>query len=421
MMKPRLTVAIAALSLSACHDHHGISDIDPESCPSYVNTTPGTSPVMPILGCGAVVARYTAEITVRVSLAYTTTWGRRQAPGNLINVWDVSGDRPALIDTIIVNGSVTTTGDVAISDDGKSLVVRTEYCDGSLALFDLTNPRHPTPGARYSTTEMSYGVHTAEVGRVSGKLYAFLSADPGASGCTGQAQSRMLIVDLSNPASPQTVFSKQVGAPFVHDSFVRDGILFLALWNNGVEIWDLGGAGQGGSPSAPTVLGGVRTVNGDAHNVWWFHDPAAGSNGNRYAFVGEEGAGALGTSSSGDIHVLDVSSLSQPREVAIYHVDGAGTHNFSVDEPRGILYAAYYNAGVRAIDVRGDLGSCTTDQQSVVAGATLCDLKKMGREMAVGLNSGSMPVYVWGVQYLSDAVYVSDMLNGIWKLRAVSR
>jgi len=45
----------------------------------------------------------------------------------------------------------------------------------------------------------------------------------------------------------------------------------------------------------------------------------------------------------------------------------------------------------------------------------------MGREMAVGLNSGSMPVYVWGVQYLSDAVYVSDMLNGIWKLRAVSR
>jgi hypothetical protein len=420
-MTSRLIFAFAALSLTACHDHTGIGDIDPERCPSYVNTTPGSSPVMPILGCGAVVTRYTAEIAVRGSLAYTTTWGRRQAPGNQINVWDVSGDKPALIDTVTVGGNVTTTGDVAVSDDGRWLVVPTEYCDGSLALFDLANPRHPVPGARYSTSETSYGVHTAEVGRVNGKLYSFLSADPGASGCTGTAQSRMLIVDLSNPASPQTVFSKQVGSPFVHDSFVRDGILFLALWNNGVEIWDLGGGGHGGTPSAPIVLGGVRTVNGDAHNIWWFHDPSAVANGNRYAFVGEEGPGAFGTNSSGDIHVLDVSDLTQAREVAIYHVDGAGTHNFSVDEPRGILYAAYYNAGIRAIDVRGDLGTCTAAQQTVVASATLCDLRKMGREMAVGLNSGSMPVYVWGVQYLADAVYASDMLNGIWKLRAVSR
>jgi hypothetical protein len=420
-MMSRFLFVIAALCLTACHDSPGISVVNPENCPAYVNTSPNASPVLPILGCGAVSDRYTAEITVRGSLAYTSTWGRRQAVGNVINIWNVSGNDPLLADTLSVGSGVITTGDVAVSDDGGLLIVPTEYCNGSLAIFSLTNPRQPTLVTRFSTAEMAYGVHTAEIGRVNGKLYAFLAADPGTSGCTGQTQSRILIVDLSNPSSPQVVFNKQVGAPFFHDSFLRDGLLFLALWNNGVEIWDLGGGGQAGTPSAPVVLGAVKTVNGEAHNVWWFHDPTAAPGGNRFAFVGEEGAGALGTSSSGDIHVIDVSNLAQPREVAIYHVDGAGTHNFSVDESRGVLYAAYYNAGVRAIDVRGDLASCTSAQLTVVSGVSLCDLRKMGRELAVGLASGSMPVYVWGVQYQSDALYVSDMLNGIWKLGAVIR
>jgi hypothetical protein len=51
----------------------------------------------------------------------------------------------------------------------------------------------------------------------------------------------------------------------------------------------------------------------------------------------------------------------------------------------------------------------------------LCDLSRMGRELAVGLKDRSNNVYVWGVQYLNGFVYASDMLNGIWKLRAVSR
>jgi hypothetical protein len=104
-------------------------------------------------------------------------------------------------------------------------------------------------------------------------------------------------------------------------------------------------------------------------------------------------------------------------------VPGAGTHNFSVDEPRGILYAAYYNGGVRALDVRGDLGTCLDSQRSTPAGSTtpLCDLKKMGREVDVQLADGPNEVYVWGVQYLDGAVYASDMLNGLWKLPAANR
>jgi hypothetical protein len=44
-----------------------------------------------------------------------------------------------------------------------------------------------------------------------------------------------------------------------------------------------------------------------------------------------------------------------------------------------------------------------------------CDLAKMGREVANGLERVG-PVYIWGVQLSGGFVYASDMINGIWKL-----
>jgi hypothetical protein len=188
-------------------------------------------------------------------------------------------------------------------------------------------------------------------------------------------------------------------------------VLFTALWSEGLGIWDVGGLARGGSPAKPVRVGTATTEGGQVHNVWWLRD-ATGAK--RYAIVGQEGAGSIGSSSAGDVHVVDVSDLTAPREVAFYHVDGAGTHNFSVDEANGVLYAAFYNAGVRAIDVRGDLGTCTAAQKT----GTRCDLGKMGRELATGLtDQGS--VYVWGVKLDGGFLYVSDMLSGLWKLRAL--
>jgi hypothetical protein len=193
-------------------------------------------------------------------------------------------------------------------------------------------------------------------------------------------------------------------------------LLFIGLWNDGVDIWDIGGCGTGASPENPQKLGNVKTIGGEVHNIWWYHDP---SGSKRFAFVGEEGPGSLGTSSRGDIHVIDISDPTLPKEVAFYHVDGAGTHNFSVDETNGILYAAYYNGGVRAIDIRGDLASCPANQQNEETNLLRCDLRLMGREIGIGLAGGTPRPYVWGVQLLNGIVYASDMLNGIWKLRAV--
>jgi hypothetical protein len=73
--------------------------------------------------------------------------------------------------------------------------------------------------------------------------------------------------------------------------------------------------------------------------------------------------------------------------------------------------------------VRGDLGTCTDAQRSLPAfsATPLCDLRRMGRELGIGLLDRGNPVYVWGVQYLNGAVFASDMLHGIWKLRALAR
>jgi hypothetical protein len=401
-----LALLLLSSALVACGGGGGDDDNEDDG---HIGPTP--PPALSIVGRGAVTDRYTAEVSVRGDYAYTTTWSTRGATGvgNVINVWNVSGATPTLVRSITVSDA-TTLGDVQVSDDGKLLVVATERANGSLVVFDLTSPGNPVQVSRYLSPNTTGGVHTAEVQRVNGKLYAFLSVDPSSS-----SPSRLTIVDLSVPAAPVEVFSQVMGSPFIHDVFVRDGILFTALWNAGLTLWDVGGGGRGGTPAAPVEIGNVRTVNGEVHNVWWFHDPATGAK--RYAFVGEEGPAQLFTSSSGDIHVVDVSDMAAPREVAFYHVANAGTHNFWMNEAEGILYAAFYNAGVEALDVRGDLGACTAAQKSADG---RCDLGATGRRLASG-PTGQGAVFIWGVQGQGDYVYASDMLNGLWKLNRARR
>src|SRR4051812_33663095 len=238
-------------------------------CAPAVGVPAVTPSTLATLGEGPISSRYTAEVDARGTTAYTTTWSNRTpgAIGNAVFIWDVSGSTPVLVDSLIVP-SASTLGDIAISDDGSLLVVATEFTGGSIVLYDISAPRSPTLVSRFTSAETDPGVHTSEIGRINGRLYGFLSIDP-----RGSTPAKLVIVDLGDPANPQRVFSESVGTPFVHDTFLRDGILFLALWDAGIQIVDVGGAGNG-SPSSPRVISSVATVHGSAHNVWWYHDPA---------------------------------------------------------------------------------------------------------------------------------------------------
>ena len=365
------------------------------------------------LGQGVVTERFTGELWVNGTTAYTTTWSTRTSQagsnrGNAIKIWDVAGTIPQLVDSVIVTGA-TTIGDIQVTPDGHYLVAATEAAPGSIVIYDIASPRSPVLVTRFQNSDTNPGVHTAEIQPVNGRLYAFLSIDP-----RGDERARLVIVDITDVSAPTMVMSREMGSPFVHDVFVRDGILMTALWNDGLTIWDIGGGGKGGTVSNPVVIGTTATVGGQAHNVYWFKDQLAGNS--RYAIVGQEGPASIPSSASGDVHVIDVSDMTKPHEVAFFAIPGAGVHNFSVDEQRGILYAAYYNAGVRALSIRGDLGSCEGSQRDATG---RCDLSKMKRELAKGPVGFGSPVFMWGVHFTGGRLYASDMLNGLWIMSAV--
>ena len=226
---------------------------------------------------------------------------------------------------------------------------------------------------------------------------------------------------LAATAGPQTVSASVAGLPSVtftalavrqatlvatvpvpsnyglHDTFVRDGIAFLCAWNTGVMIYDVGNGIRGGSPAAPRHVSTIATSGGQAHNAWWFHNPTNGQK--RYLFVGEEGPGSIGSSSSGDIHVVDVTDLANPVEVGSYGMGGAGTHNFWMDEQAQVLFAAYYNGGVVALDVSGTLSG-----------------NLASREIARVAPGGAGNTYTWGVMRSDSSLYAVDMLSGFWQL-----
>jgi hypothetical protein len=414
-LEKRGRIAIAGVALlAACGGGDPGIDVGPTG-PTTPNTpttptTPGTGPAaMSSLGLGAVTNRFTAEVWVRGTTAYTTTWGNRAGtPGNAILVWDVAETLPRLVNTVLVDAA-TTVGDVQVSDDGTLLLAAIEANpNGGVALYALDTPRTPRLLVRTTGGELRFGVHTAELARVNGVPYAFCAVDP-ANG----VPARLVILDLADPSAPRTVFSQVMGSPFIHDVFVRDGWLFTAEWNDGVGIWDIGA--QSGSPAAPRFVARAPTVGGKVHNIWWLHDPATALK--RFLLVGEEGPGVIGSSSVGDLHVVDIATPTAPVEVAAYTVPGAGAHNISVDEARGFAYVAFYNGGVRVLDVRGDLSECTAAQRRPDG---RCDLTRMGREVAA-FQPASPPLFVWGVHAVDGAVYASDMLNGLWVLRGVQR
>jgi hypothetical protein len=187
---------------------------------------------------------------------------------------------------------------------------------------------------------------------------------------------------------------------------VRDGLVFVSAWNNGLRIYDVGNGLLGGSPAQPRFVDSIVTSSNGlpggaaVHNAWWFWSPTGQK---RYVFVGQEGPGQVGLRSTGDIHVVDVTDLFNPVEVAFYHmadVNGqtAGTHNFWVDEANQVLFAAYYNGGVVALDISGNLSG------------------DLAQNEIARIRPGGSSTYVWGVQLHQGAVYATDMVNGLYRL-----
>ena len=293
-----------------------------------------------LAGMGHVGERYTSDLWVHGNHAYTGTWGEREGVvGNRLYAWTLDGSgMPTLSDSITVDAR--TVNDVKIRADGTLGVLTHEEGDATaggrngVTFFDLADPAHPRVISRFSTG-LEPGVHNAWL---EGD-YAYLVVDGVGSG--------LRILDISDPASPRVAASFYGGSSFLHDVYVRDGLAFLSHWDAGLIILDVGNGMAGGSPANPVEVSRLPDLGGETHNVWYW--PEAG-----YAFVGEEQFGHS-KGPSGIMHVVDLSDMLHPREVATYEVAGATSHNYWLDEDAGMLYLAWYEQGVRMLDVTGEL------------------------------------------------------------------
>ncbi len=347
-----------------------------------------------VVGRGPVNQRHTSDIWVHNGVAYTGTWGGRTVNdttrfGNALFAWDVSDPaQPALRDSVIVDARVVN--DVKIRSDGSLAVITHESASDArngVTLLNLADPLHPTVITRFTAT-LETGVHNAWI---EGD-YVYLVVD-GSSPTSG-----LRVLDISDPQNAQIVAGFYAGSSFLHDVYVRDGLAFLSHWNAGLVILDVGNGIAGGSPTNPVEVSRVLTAGGQTHNAWYW--PDAG-----YVFVGEEDFGTPGM-----MHVVDVQSLLAPREVATFRVPGTTPHNFWLDESSGVLYLAWYDNGIRALDVMGEL---------------LGELDQQGREI-VGLRYGAgsacpsssgTGTCTWAPQLEGGFLYASDMNTGLWVFR----
>ncbi len=349
-----------------------------------------------VLGGGNnVPERYGSDLWVAGGYAYSGSWGFRGQAGNTVKIWQLGpGGAPTLVNSITVP-NIGTVSDVEVSPDGNWLVFTAEGgAAAGIHVYELTNPASPTFRASLA---VSSGLHTGTLAVINGKLYAFTAKNP--------SSPALHIYDLSQAVGGMITLAGSFPIPpfyGIHDTFVRDGYAFVFAWDEGLYILDVGNGSHGGSPASPMLVSHAGDRNtplfgGQSHNGWWFHNPNTGEK--RYLFIGEEGPGVVGSSSSGDIHVVDVSNLANPVEVASYRLNGAGAHNFWMDEPNQRLYAAFYNGGVVALDVSGVLSG-----------------NLASREIARIQPGGAGNTFVWGVMLSGGYLYVSDMVSGFWQL-----
>lgn len=324
--------------------------------------------------------------------AVTGTWG---ANGDA-HFWDVTD--PANMERIAtVNIDARTVNDVKVSADGRTCILSREGASNrknGIVIVDVTDPRNPTIRSGFDD-DLTGGVHNVFIDK--NKVYAL------------SAGSRYDAIDIADPVAPTRVGSYKVEgpSPSIHDVWVEDGLAYSSNWSDGVHIVDVGNGMAGGSPENPVKVSSYAYPSGWNHAAFPFRQES----GRFYVAAGDE-AFPLGLNLTGKptyprgwIHFIDFSDLENPRENARYQVPEAGTHNIWVDGD--IMYVAYYNAGLRAVDVSGELMGNVYDQ---------------GREIAWFLPDDpegyvkNAPM-AWGPQPHKGHVFFSDWNSGLWAVK----
>ena len=311
-----------------------------------------------------------------------------------MKVWDVTDpSSPVLTDSVQLDAR--RINDVKIHENNRIGILTREGASdrrNGIVILDLSEPAHPLIISEYKRT-VPGGVHNVWI---EGDLvYA-----------VHNGTRDIHIIDISDPAAPDEI--GRWGLPpsdnkSLHDVIVQDGYAYLSYWDDGAVMLDVGAGTHGGTPAEPAFVSRYKYPIGNTHTAW-----RAG----RYLFVGDEiypdGWDAdVPIEARGYVHVLDMEDPDNPVEVARYEVPEAGAHNIWVEGDR--MYVGYYQAGLRVVDISGELRG---------------DLYRQGREIAILKTTDSettVPNWgmTWGAQIHKGNIFTSDLNSGLWVVKLI--
>jgi hypothetical protein len=196
---------------------------------------------------------------------------------------------------------------------------------------------------------------------------------------------KYVIVDVRDIANPKYVGQYDHPQSRVHDVWVHDGIAYSSEWGTGVVAVDVGNGKYGGTIEKPVLIATYPTTSGATHEIYPYHQKATGK---VYLFLGDEimsrsgrvwegtnylqgltatnpEKGGVPQTSAGYTHIIDFTDPRNPRNIAKYHQEEFGSHDIVVEDD--VMYQAYYDGGLRVVDVSGELVGNLADQRREIA------------------------------------------------------
>ncbi len=317
--------------------------------------------------------------------------------------WDVTDPAsPALTDSLVVDAR--TTNDVKVSEDGSVCVFSREGASNrrnGIVIVDCSNPRDVSILSTYDDA-LTGGVHNVFI--YEDHVYAVNNG------------VRFDVINIADPTNPHRVGRFELDTPghAIHDIWIVDGIAYTSNWGDGVVVIDVGGGSRGGSPANPVEIARFADVGGATHAAFPYRSPT----GKFYIFMGDEigrpgfdgqAAGRTPEFMAGYIHVVDFTDPENPEEVARYEIPEAGSHNMWIENDR--LYAAFYNGGLRVVDISGELKG---------------NLYHQGREIATykafdpdGVVANAP--FTWGPQMHKGNLFFAEYFSGMWAVKLQPR
>jgi plastocyanin len=327
--------------------------------------------------------------------------------------YDISDPaHPKLLDTMKADARLIN--DLSTTPDEKIGVFTREGASNrknGIVFFDSSDPAHLKVISEYTET-VTGGVHSAFIN----SHYAYITDD---------ATGSLRVIDFKDVQHPKEVARWQTenstatmiagsmgpmsSGRYLHDLYVKDGLAYLAYWRDGLIILDVGAGIKGGSPEHPQLVSQFKFNHFELYGNGWLAGTHSAFRYKNYVFIGDEvfpGEFEIDSKDRipvrGICHVMDVSDIEHPRQVATYEIPEGGMHNFWADND--MLFAGDYAGGGRVLDISGELRG---------------NLYAQGREIArvwTGDPNGFRPnlPFAWGAQPANGLIFYNDINSGIW-------